>query len=373
MAHDVFISHATSDKAVSDAICAALEGAGIRCWIAPRDVQPGRPFAGEINRAIQHSRVMVLVCSGHSNNSDQVLREVQLAVNAHLHIIQFRIEDVRLNDDLGYYLSTPHWLDALTPPLESHMARLKTSIKALLVSPAGEVAATQAPTETQTPAPVAQSLRPASPPSFEQREVAPGPHQPQVSTAGEVLRPPETRGRKVALAGAIIALVAAGILCGWWFGLAQPAASPRPQAAMTNESLAAQPAATPRPQAAKTNKSFVGVFVGEFFDKLPNGMTAGGVNRLEISNDLKTGTMAVTKAWRSDSVTIADATFPVSVKVLSANTVSVSNEEIPSSHIAACTAIYTLSADGKTLSADYTYDVEEGAKGRETAALKRVE
>jgi WD40 repeat protein len=144
MPHDVFISHSSKDKTVADAVCAALENATIRCWVAPRDVQPGRSFAGEIKRAIQNSKVMVLIFSGHSNNSDQVLREVQLAVSSHLHIVQFRIEDVVLNDDLSYFLSTPHWLDALTPPLEAHVGRLTNSVKALLVAP-GEVLETTAP------------------------------------------------------------------------------------------------------------------------------------------------------------------------------------------------------------------------------------
>src|SRR4029077_13794653 len=36
------------------------------------------------------------------------------------------------NDDLEYYLSTPHWLDALTPPLEAKLQRLQASVKALL-------------------------------------------------------------------------------------------------------------------------------------------------------------------------------------------------------------------------------------------------
>src|SRR6266480_6725622 len=132
MSHEVFISHSSLDKPVADAVCAALEGAGVRCWLAPRDVQPGRSFAGEITRAIQRSKVMVLIFSEHSNTSEQILREVQLAANSHLHIIQFRIEDVLPNDDLEYYLSTPHWLDALTPPLERHLDRLGTSIKVLL-------------------------------------------------------------------------------------------------------------------------------------------------------------------------------------------------------------------------------------------------
>jgi hypothetical protein len=132
MAHDVFISHSRVNKTVADALCAGLEAGGIRCWIAPRDVLPGRSFAGEITRAINQSKVMVLVFSADSNNSEQILREVQLAANARLHIIQFRIEEVVPNDDLQYYLSTPHWLDAMTPPLESHLARLRASIEVLL-------------------------------------------------------------------------------------------------------------------------------------------------------------------------------------------------------------------------------------------------
>src|SRR5256886_15724097 len=140
MPHDVFISHSSQDKTVGDAVCGALEGAGVRCWLAPRDVQPGRSFAGEITRAIQRSKVMVLIFSAHSNTSEQVLREVQLAANSHLHIVQFRIQNVIPNDDLEYYLSTPHWLDALTPPLESHLDRLETSITALLEMAAEEPA-----------------------------------------------------------------------------------------------------------------------------------------------------------------------------------------------------------------------------------------
>ncbi len=132
MAHEVFISHSSLDKPVADAVCAGLEKNAIRCWIAPRDVQPGRSFAGEITRAIQHSKVMVLIFSANSNTSEQILREVQLAASSHLHIVQFRIENVLPNEDLEYYLSAPHWLDALTPPLESNIRRLGTSVKALL-------------------------------------------------------------------------------------------------------------------------------------------------------------------------------------------------------------------------------------------------
>jgi hypothetical protein len=140
MAHDVFISHSSNNRPIANAVCAALEGAGIRCWIAPRDVMPGRSYSGEITRAIQQSRAFILIFSQHSNNSEQVLREVQLAANSRLHIIQFRIDAVAPSDDLEYYLSGPHWLDAVTPPLEDHLGQLTNSVKALLSLPRTEEA-----------------------------------------------------------------------------------------------------------------------------------------------------------------------------------------------------------------------------------------
>src|SRR4051812_34824351 len=156
MAHDVFISHSSSNRTIANAVCAALESAGIRCWIAPRDVLPGRSYSGEITRAIQQSRAFVLIFSEHSNNSEQVLREVQLAANSRLHIVQFRIDAVTPSDDLEYYLSGPHWLDAAPPPLEGHLDQLKTSMQALLALPGSDVAG-------QLPTPPAATAFPRPP------------------------------------------------------------------------------------------------------------------------------------------------------------------------------------------------------------------
>jgi hypothetical protein len=222
MAHDVFISHSTKDKAVSDAVCAALESAGIRCWIAPRDVRPGRSFAGEITRGIQQSKAMVLIFSAHSNNSEQVLREVQLAVTAHLHIVQFRIEDVVLNDDLQYFLGTPHWLDALSPPLENHISRLQSSVQGLLDAPAEESVTTAASTETQPAASMPQRF--GSPYSSSEERIVPAkvPQKQEASTPNNAPSPPVNRARKFLFAGAIAALLMAGVLAGWWFGIQQP-------------------------------------------------------------------------------------------------------------------------------------------------------
>ena len=93
------------------------------------------------------------------------MREVQLAANSRLHIVQFRIDAVAPSDDLEYYLSGPHWLDAVTPPLEGHLEQLRNSMQALLALPRAEVAAqppSQSPAMVSRP-PLAEQDMPPRP------------------------------------------------------------------------------------------------------------------------------------------------------------------------------------------------------------------
>jgi hypothetical protein len=132
MAHDVFVSYSTKDKPVADAVVAGLESQGIRCWIAPRDVTPGTSWGDAIVNAIGASRIMVVVLSENSNHSRQVIREVERAVANEVIIIPFRIENIDPTGAMAYFLSTEHWLDALTPPLERHIEKLQTTIQLFL-------------------------------------------------------------------------------------------------------------------------------------------------------------------------------------------------------------------------------------------------
>lgn len=163
MAQDVFISYASHDKPHADAVCAGLEAAGVRCWIAPRDIAAGKTYAGEIVDAIRGSRVMVVIFSSHSNASPNVMREVERAINAGVTILPFRIEDVKPTRDMEYFLSVPHWLDALTPPLESHIDRLRVQVRAMLGS-----AAAPPPFSGSRPPPL-----PGTPPPRQVQEVHP--------------------------------------------------------------------------------------------------------------------------------------------------------------------------------------------------------
>jgi alpha-tubulin suppressor-like RCC1 family protein len=132
MAHDVFISYSNKDKHVADGICVNLEAAGVRCWIAPRDIGAGEDWPTAITRAITQSRIMVLVFSASSNSSDDVSRELILAANSKLVIIPFKIEDVEPEPGKRYYLARTHWLDAINPPTKEQIRTLLNRVKALL-------------------------------------------------------------------------------------------------------------------------------------------------------------------------------------------------------------------------------------------------
>src|SRR5262245_43703688 len=94
MAFDAFVSYSSKDKAAADAVCAVLEVAGVRCWIAPRDIRPGGEYGAAIIDAIDRCRVMVLIFSSSANASQQILREIERAVSKGVAIVPVRIEDV---------------------------------------------------------------------------------------------------------------------------------------------------------------------------------------------------------------------------------------------------------------------------------------
>jgi tetratricopeptide (TPR) repeat protein len=129
VAHDVFISHASDDKAVADAVCAALEGRGIRCWIAPRDVLPGRPYPEAIEEAMAASRIVVVVFSQRAADSPDVRSEIHLAFRQELTIVPFRIQAIHFTRGMNYLLGAVHWLDAIAPPIETHLRTLSERVR----------------------------------------------------------------------------------------------------------------------------------------------------------------------------------------------------------------------------------------------------
>jgi hypothetical protein len=181
MAHDVFISYSSADKAYAEAVCAGLEGRGLRCWIAPRDILPGLEWGAAIIDAITESRAMVLIFSKNTSESVQVSREIERAVAKRVAVINFRVEEAPLNKTLEYFLSTAHWYDASTRPIEPHVGRLADQLNALLSRPSravptGEHRAVSSPAAVPAvPTATMQARAPTFPPTAAPLPVSPAP------------------------------------------------------------------------------------------------------------------------------------------------------------------------------------------------------
>ena len=132
MKNDVFISHSSADRNIADMICAELENNNINCWIAHRNIEPGTDWAEAINNAIKNSTVMVAMFSKDSNNSVQVPRELNLALNNKVIIIPFKIDDTTPTGSIEYYLSDTHWLIAANGDMSTNICILKDTILPLL-------------------------------------------------------------------------------------------------------------------------------------------------------------------------------------------------------------------------------------------------
>jgi hypothetical protein len=135
MPHDVFISFATEDRDVAEAICSALESSQIACWICTRDIVTGSSWQSSIVEAIPQSRAFVLVLSPHAIRSQHVQTEVRRAFDPHtpnrknLPILPFQIKPVDLNNEFCYMLTGYQILDATGASLEQNLPHLVRDVK----------------------------------------------------------------------------------------------------------------------------------------------------------------------------------------------------------------------------------------------------
>lgn len=125
----IFISYASQDIVAANTVCAALEAAGLPCWIAPRDVRPGEPYAAAIVEAINACRLLVLVLTKNAIDSRHVLREVERASSKNRSVLSIRLDAAELPPELEYFLSANHWLDASGGTLESVLPALIESVR----------------------------------------------------------------------------------------------------------------------------------------------------------------------------------------------------------------------------------------------------
>jgi hypothetical protein len=139
---------------VANTLCKALEGRGFSCWIASRNIAPGENFQIAIVRAIRSAKIMLLVFTGNSNNSDEMAKELALASQSKLIVVPLLIDDVRPNDAFSYEFATRQWIDFFSD-WETAIEQLAHRISVALATeaPAAQPAAVEASPPMPAPTP----------------------------------------------------------------------------------------------------------------------------------------------------------------------------------------------------------------------------
>lgn len=125
----VFLSYASQNVTVAERLCAALEHAGLHCWIAPRNVRPGESYAAAIVQAINSCRTLVLVLSQSAIESSHVLRELERASSKNRPVLAIRMDSSALPPEFEYFLSANQWLDAPGGAIEPIMPALIAALQ----------------------------------------------------------------------------------------------------------------------------------------------------------------------------------------------------------------------------------------------------
>jgi hypothetical protein len=101
----IFLSYSRGDAQQADDWVANLEQFGYRVWIDRAGIRGGQQWMATIVRSIQEAQAVILLLSPNSARSDNVRREVDIAVQAKKRIIPVEIQATTIPGALLYQLA----------------------------------------------------------------------------------------------------------------------------------------------------------------------------------------------------------------------------------------------------------------------------
>ena len=109
--YDVFISYSRIDSVKADEIVRSLEVVKLKCWIDRSGHYSGKNYKSEIVDKIRHSHIVLFISSENSNKSENVIKEISVAVELRKHIIPVKIDQSSYADSITYDLIGIDFID----------------------------------------------------------------------------------------------------------------------------------------------------------------------------------------------------------------------------------------------------------------------
>jgi len=78
----VFVSHSHKDQRIAEELSSRLSAAGVKVWLAEKELLPGDNWPLEVGKALQRSDAMVVLLSPDSVESRDVRREIAYALSS---------------------------------------------------------------------------------------------------------------------------------------------------------------------------------------------------------------------------------------------------------------------------------------------------
>jgi hypothetical protein len=123
---DVVIAFSRPDVKRAEEVCRALEGAGVRCWLAHRDA-PNRNYLDASLKAVDRSRAVLLIFTANTNSPNIAI--LDHAAERGVPAIWLLLDQTVPSGELARLRQFAIPIHAFAGPIESHLSHLTDCVK----------------------------------------------------------------------------------------------------------------------------------------------------------------------------------------------------------------------------------------------------
>lgn len=141
MEYDIFVSYSRKDSAVVQSVVDRLKAEGYCCWMDVTGIESSDEFKRVLVEAIRHSKVVLFFSSANSNNTEWIVKEINIAVQMKKPIIPVRLDDAPYDDSILFDLSGLDYIPCqdTTMNVSANDKLMRAVVKHCGIVPKGEI------------------------------------------------------------------------------------------------------------------------------------------------------------------------------------------------------------------------------------------